>query len=39
MRRQFQTLLKVAPLFVVNTAAGSKETVQARLKDVIAGRL
>jgi aspartate/methionine/tyrosine aminotransferase len=38
-RRQFQTLLKAAPLFVVNTAAGSPAAVQARLKDVIAGRL
>jgi hypothetical protein len=38
-RRQFQALLKVAPLFVVNTAAGTTESVQARLRDILAGRL
>jgi aspartate/methionine/tyrosine aminotransferase len=38
-RRQFQALLKVAPLFVVNTAAGGAESVQARLRDILAGRL
>jgi hypothetical protein len=39
VRRQFQTLLKTAPLYVVNTAAGSREAVQARLKDIVAGRV
>ena len=36
---RFQALLKVAPLFVVNTAAGTSEAVQARLRDILAGRL